>query len=212
MSGRVEIRPSSLRRQRAVARLPRLVLLFLVTFLALVGVHTALAGCAATRVVAAVEPDRSSVVATDVVSASWAAPGDRFHVVQPGESLWSIARDLLGPGMSVAGVAREVNRLSVLNRERIATGDPDLILAGDTSAAGLTRTTTSLSRQRVHPAAMMDGVRGGRRGAALRRRMAGLLALRGEWEEAELERLVRFVLAGVAAERGGGGKSEGRGG
>jgi conjugative transposon protein TcpC len=44
MSGRVQIRPSSLRRQRAVARLPRIALLCAIGVLALVGVHTALAG------------------------------------------------------------------------------------------------------------------------------------------------------------------------
>jgi nucleoid-associated protein YgaU len=57
-------------------------------------------------------------------------PGDRVHVVQRGDSLWSIARALLGPDASVAEVAREVDRLWKLNRVRIGTGDPDLILPG----------------------------------------------------------------------------------
>jgi hypothetical protein len=56
--------------------------------------------------------------------------GDRFHVVQRGESLWSIAKDLLGNEASVAAVAREVNRLWGLNKTRIGTGDPDLLMAG----------------------------------------------------------------------------------
>jgi nucleoid-associated protein YgaU len=55
---------------------------------------------------------------------------DRFHVVQRGESLWSIARDLLGHDASVARIAREVNRLWELNSERIGTGEPDLVMAG----------------------------------------------------------------------------------
>lgn len=63
-------------------------------------------------------------------SGSRAAPGDRFHVVRPGESLWSIAADLLGDRATVARVAREVNRLWELNDERIRTGDPDLLYAG----------------------------------------------------------------------------------
>ena len=53
-----------------------------------------------------------------------------FYVVQPSDSLWSIAKRLLGPNASPARVAREVNRLWSLNRDRIATGDPDLLMVG----------------------------------------------------------------------------------
>ena len=56
--------------------------------------------------------------------------GDRFHVVLRGESLWSIANDLLGDRASAARTAREVNRLWELNRDRIATGDRDLLMVG----------------------------------------------------------------------------------
>ena len=56
--------------------------------------------------------------------------GDRFHVVQRGESLWSIAKDLLGDEASVARIAREVNRLWELNSDRIGTGDRDLLIVG----------------------------------------------------------------------------------
>jgi Tfp pilus assembly protein FimV len=52
------------------------------------------------------------------------------YTVRPGDSLWSIARRLLGKGASPADIAREVNRLRELNRERIATGDPDLLMVG----------------------------------------------------------------------------------
>jgi nucleoid-associated protein YgaU len=55
--------------------------------------------------------------------------GDTY-TVRPGDSLWSIARRLLGQGASPADIAREVNRLWELNRERIATGDPDLLIIG----------------------------------------------------------------------------------
>lgn len=55
--------------------------------------------------------------------------GDRYRV-QPGDSLWSIARRLLGPEASNGRIAKEVNRLWELNRERIATGDRNLIHAG----------------------------------------------------------------------------------
>jgi hypothetical protein len=55
---------------------------------------------------------------------------DRFHVVQRGESLWSIAKDVLGDDASVVRIAREVNRLWELNSERIGTGEPDLVMTG----------------------------------------------------------------------------------
>jgi nucleoid-associated protein YgaU len=63
-------------------------------------------------------------------SAGRASAGDRFHVVRRGESLWSIAADLLGDRATVPRIAREVNRLWGLNEDRIASGDPDLLYAG----------------------------------------------------------------------------------
>ena len=57
-------------------------------------------------------------------------PGGDFHVVRPGESLWSIASELLGPGASSAAIASEVDRLWRLNADRLRTGTPDLILPG----------------------------------------------------------------------------------
>ena len=61
-----------------------------------------------------------------------AAIGGRLHRVGPGESLWLIAERLLGPGATAAEVAAEVERLWRLNRDRIGTGDPDLVPAGVT--------------------------------------------------------------------------------
>jgi hypothetical protein len=57
-------------------------------------------------------------------------PGGRFLVVQPGDSLWAIAKRLLGPNASPAEIARKVNHLWELNRERIGTGRPNLLLVG----------------------------------------------------------------------------------
>ena len=54
----------------------------------------------------------------------------RFHVVRPGESLWAIAERLLGDDASTAEIADEVARLWTLNRDRIASGDANLIVAG----------------------------------------------------------------------------------
>jgi Tfp pilus assembly protein FimV len=70
---------------------------------------------------------REPAVAAD---ARRAKPGERVHVVMAGESLWSIASDLLGPRATVAKVAREVNRLWDLNRARIGTGNRDLLPVG----------------------------------------------------------------------------------
>ncbi len=50
--------------------------------------------------------------------------------MREGDSLWSVAADRLGGDATVAEIAREVNRLWELNRERIATGDPDLVMVG----------------------------------------------------------------------------------
>jgi hypothetical protein len=52
------------------------------------------------------------------------------HVVEPGQSLWVIAKGLIGEPDSIARVAFEVGRLWHLNAERIGTGSPDLIYPG----------------------------------------------------------------------------------
>ncbi len=52
------------------------------------------------------------------------------HVVVAGESLWTIARGLLGRDASDAHIAREVHRLWELNQARIATGNPNLLPIG----------------------------------------------------------------------------------
>ena len=59
-----------------------------------------------------------------------ASSGDRVHVVQAGESLWSIANDALGGDAEPARIARTVDRLWRLNQSRIGTGDPDLLAIG----------------------------------------------------------------------------------
>ena len=57
--------------------------------------------------------------------------GGRWHSVQSGETLWSIARALLGGDASPAAVAGLVDRLWELNADRIRSGDPDLIAVGE---------------------------------------------------------------------------------
>ena len=54
-----------------------------------------------------------------------------MHVVQAGETLWSIARQLLGDGATPARIAALVDELWRVNADRIGSGDPNMILAGD---------------------------------------------------------------------------------
>lgn len=78
-------------------------------------------------------PVASPTSATPSVPAaprSPAEPGDTSHIVEPGESLWAIAADLLGDDATPARIAREVHRLWQLNGDRIGTGDPDLLMIG----------------------------------------------------------------------------------
>jgi hypothetical protein len=53
-------------------------------------------------------------------------PSTTRLVVEPGESLWSISEEHLGPGATPEQTAYEVNRIFELNRERIGE-DPNLI-------------------------------------------------------------------------------------
>ena len=72
----------------------------------------------------------TSSVAVVVGDRDAAAQSDGTHVARPGESLWSIARDVLGGTASTAQIAREVNRLWELNKDRIGTGDRNLLMIG----------------------------------------------------------------------------------
>jgi hypothetical protein len=71
-----------------------------------------------------------AVPVSQQVSASESRIDGGSYVVQSGDSLWSIGERLLGPGASAAEIADEVNRLWELNKDRIATGDPDLLPVG----------------------------------------------------------------------------------
>lgn len=80
---------------------------------------------AATPAVTTPTPVRAAIATTSEATAS-----DAIHVVQPGESLWAIASDVLGADASPARIAREVHHLWQLNQDRIGTGNPDLVMAG----------------------------------------------------------------------------------
>lgn len=57
------------------------------------------------------------------------APSTQRLVVEPGESLWSISEEHIGPGATPEQTAYEVDRIFELNRERIGE-DPNLIFPG----------------------------------------------------------------------------------
>ena len=90
--------------------------------------HVPAAGALVT--VSAPHSRRAASASTEATRGRAAHRGDRVHVVLGGESLWSIAGDLLGDAASPARVAREVDRLWALNRDRIGTGNRDLVMAG----------------------------------------------------------------------------------
>jgi nucleoid-associated protein YgaU len=56
--------------------------------------------------------------------------GRAEYRVVPGDTLWSIAKKLLGPSAAPAEIAREVDRLWRLNADRIGRWNPNLIHAG----------------------------------------------------------------------------------
>jgi hypothetical protein len=76
------------------------------------------------------QPATESTLAPEAQSTESPPVDGPFHIVQAGESLWSIAADLLGPGASTAAVARGVHRLWELNKGRIGTSDPNLLPTG----------------------------------------------------------------------------------
>jgi Tfp pilus assembly protein FimV len=86
-------------------------------------------GTASEPVVTQTPAVASEPVAAAASVAAPLGPG-RFHVVRPGESLWSIASRVLRPGASDRAVALEVRRLWRLNSERIGTSDPNLLRIG----------------------------------------------------------------------------------
>ena len=58
-------------------------------------------------------------------------PAAKIYTVQPGDALWPIAARHLAPSSSVAQVAEKVDVLQSLNAGRIASGDPNVLEAGE---------------------------------------------------------------------------------
>jgi peptidoglycan hydrolase-like protein with peptidoglycan-binding domain len=58
-------------------------------------------------------------------------PSASTYTVQPGDALWPIAERHLVGSSSVGEIAKQVQDLESINRDRIASGDPDLLEAGE---------------------------------------------------------------------------------
>ncbi|MEA2361313.1 MAG: hypothetical protein QOD71_458 [Thermoleophilaceae bacterium] len=85
--------------------------------------------------VASPDPPRATAAASPrtvaVVTASRTGPiSTAVYTVRPGDSLWSIARRLIGTNATNGRIAKQVTRIWQLNRERIGTGDPNLLHVG----------------------------------------------------------------------------------
>lgn len=78
-------------------------------------------------------PPASTTTAAETSPPTKPSPGVRSgqatHTIQSGESLWTIASDLLGPDATDAEIAAETGRLYRLNRDRIGP-DPDILAVG----------------------------------------------------------------------------------
>jgi hypothetical protein len=58
-------------------------------------------------------------------------PTASTYTVQPGDALWRVAKRHLAGSSSVTEIAKQVQDLESINRDRIASGDPDLLEAGE---------------------------------------------------------------------------------
>lgn len=65
----------------------------------------------------------------------------RMAIVEPGDSLWTIAARHLGPGAGSPAIEAEVQAIWSLNAARLGTGDPNLIFPGQIVLFPLAATT-----------------------------------------------------------------------
>jgi DNA-binding CsgD family transcriptional regulator/LysM repeat protein len=89
-------------------------------------IYAPMAALALWAVLLALSPDVAKAQGTDPLKD---AQGTERVVVVPGDSLWSISSEQLGPNATPQQIALLVERIYALNRNQIG-GDPNLIFAG----------------------------------------------------------------------------------
>lgn len=95
--------------------------------------------------------ERPALLPTAVGPGSARTPAPEVHVVRRGESLWSIARDHLGPQATDAQVARAWPRWWAANR-RVVGPDPSLIVPGQHLRVPGRRSAGTPTQQHAAPA------------------------------------------------------------
>src|SRR3712207_2150565 len=86
-----------------------------------------MAALALWAVLLALSPDAAEAQGTDPVKDAQGT--ERVVVVVPGDTLWSISSEQLGPNATQRQIAIAVERIYALNRNQIG-GDPNRIFAG----------------------------------------------------------------------------------
>jgi DNA-binding CsgD family transcriptional regulator len=89
-------------------------------------IYAPMAALALWAVLLALSPDVAKAQGTDPLKD---AQGTERVVVVPGDTLWSISSEHLGPNATPQQIATAVERIYALNRNKIG-GDPNLIFAG----------------------------------------------------------------------------------
>jgi DNA-binding CsgD family transcriptional regulator len=132
-------------------------------------IYAAMAALALWAVLLALSPDVAKAQGTDPVKD--AQGSERVVVVVPGDSLWSISSEQLGPNATPQQIAIAVERIYALNRNQIG-GDPNLIFAGqklsvppigEPSTAEASNRATS-AREAIEPAEASLSGRAAKRG------------------------------------------------
>jgi DNA-binding CsgD family transcriptional regulator len=90
-------------------------------------IYAPMAALALWAVLLALSPDVAKAQGTDPLKDAQGT--ERVVVVVPGDTLWSISSEQLGPNATPQQIATAVERIYALNRNKIG-GDPNLIFAG----------------------------------------------------------------------------------
>jgi DNA-binding CsgD family transcriptional regulator len=132
-------------------------------------IYAPMAALALWAVLLALSPDAAKAQGTDPVKDAQGT--ERVVVVVPGDTLWSISSEQLGPNATPQQIAIAVERIYALNRDQIG-GDPNRIFAGQklslppigepSTAEASTRATRA--REAIEPAEASPSGRAAKRG------------------------------------------------